>query len=90
MDWQAFMQTVNWRTTAFAAGYVICKVVGYFVPSIEAVCGTLEALAVAGGIVSAADAARVQSVVRAVDVLLVKNNLDPTTVAAVAPGGVPK
>lgn len=88
MDWQGFIQTVNWRTTAFAAGYILCNIVGYFVPSISGICGTLEAIAVAGGIVSAADAGRVQGIVRAVDVLLVKGNVDSSTLAAVAPGGL--
>lgn len=80
MDWSAFASTVNWKTSAFAAGYVICSIVGYFVPTVQAICGTLETLAVAGGIVSAADANRVNNVVKAVDYLLIKSKVDPNAI----------
>ena len=88
MDWTAISQLINWRTTGFAAAYLLCNIVGYFVPSIQGICGSLESIAVAGGLISAADAGRVQNIVRAVDTLLVKNNVDAATLAAVAPGGL--
>jgi hypothetical protein len=74
---QEFLQTVNWKTTGYAIGYVICKIIGGLYPPIAGVCEVIEPLIVAGGFISTADASRVQNIVRAVDVLAFKNKIDP-------------
>jgi hypothetical protein len=72
-----FIQTVNWKTTGYAIGYLICKIIGGLYPPIAGVCEVIEPLIVAGGFISTADASRVQNIVRAVDVLAFKNKIDP-------------
>ena len=69
MDFDSF-RTVSWKTNLCAGGYVVCKIVGAFVPGIDTACGVLETMFVAGGFLSASDGARVQNVVQAVDQLL--------------------
>ena len=80
------MARVNWKTTGFGIGYAACKITGMFVPAIEPLCQVLEPFMVTGGLVSATDAGRVRNIVRAVDTLLVMNEVDPETlVKKVAP-----
>ena len=76
---------VNWKTTGFGIGYAACKFVGYFAPAIEPLCQVLEPFIVTGGFVSAVDASRVRNIVRAVDLLLLKNGVDPETLAPKVP-----
>lgn len=84
MDFDLF-KTVNWKTTACAGGYVICKIVGFFVPGIETACGILETIFVSGGFLSAADSSRVQNVVQAVDHLLGINKITPPVIVTPTP-----
>ena len=51
---QEFLQTVNWKTTGYAIGYLICKVIGGLYPPISGVCEVIEPLIVAGGFISTA------------------------------------
>ena len=88
MDIESIMKRINWKTTACAAGYLLCNVVGSNYPQVEHACGMLDKLFVALGILSAADAGRVQNIVAAVDTLLWKNKLDPETLRPVTPGVV--
>jgi len=81
---QEFVQTVNWRTTGYAIGYLICKVIGGLYHPIAGVCEVIEPLIVAGGFISTADASRVQNIVRAVDVLAFKNKLDPALLVPIS------
>jgi len=83
------MARVNWKTTGFGIGYAACKIVGLFVPVVEPMCQVLEPFMVTGGFVSAVDAGRVRNIVRAVDVLLAKNEIDPDTLV-VMPSIIPK
>lgn len=77
---QEFLQTVNWRTTGYGIGYIICSVVvARLFPELSDVCAIVDKLIVGAALVSSVDAARVRSVVRAVDVLAFKNKLDPAT-----------
>lgn len=76
-----FIRTVNWKTTGFAIGYLICSAVGSFFPGVAEACNLLDKVLIAGGIISAADAGRVQNIVRATDQLLWKSKLDPATLA---------
>ena len=78
-----FLQTVNCKTTGYAIGYLICKIIGGLYPPIAGVCEVIEPLIVAGGFISTADASRVQNIVRAVDVLAFKNKLDPALLVPV-------
>ena len=74
-----FLKTVNWRSTGYGIGYFLCYVVGTMYPSITSLCDVMEPLIVTMGLVSTADAARVRSVVRAVDVIAFKAKVDPST-----------
>jgi len=73
------MQTINWKTTGFGLGYILCKVAGAFYPEITGACEVIEPLLISAGFISSVDAGRVQSIVRAVDVLAHKNGIDPAT-----------
>lgn len=66
MDFDVF-RTINWKTTIAAVGFIVCKVVGGLYPPVESVCAILDTIFVGFGLVSAADAGRVQRVVDAVD-----------------------
>jgi hypothetical protein len=74
-----FLRTVNWRSTGYGIGYFACTVIGTAYPSLTSLCEVLEPLIVTMGLVSTADAARVRSVVRAVDVIAFKAKVDPAT-----------
>ena len=89
MNFADTFKTVNWKTTGFAAGYIVCKIVGGLVPAIGPVCDVLESVAVAGGFLSAADAARVQTVVHAVDSIK-ENLMPPPTSTTPEPPPAPK
>lgn len=81
---QEFLQTVNWRTTGYGIGYVACSLfVARLFPGLTDICEILDKLIVGAALVSSVDAARVRSVVRAVDVLAFKNKLDPATLVPV-------
>lgn len=80
MDWQGFLQTVNWKTCGYGIGYALCKIFGSLFPQYDTVCSVIETLVVTGGFVSSADSARVQNVVRAVDYLLFKSKTDPNAI----------
>jgi len=79
MDLQAISQTVNWKTIGCGAAYAVCKLVGWVFPAVEPGCSVLETVFVTGGFLADADAGRVQNIVRAVDLLLTKNQVDPAT-----------
>jgi hypothetical protein len=79
-DWA---QTISWRTTGFAIAYLACNAIGGLYPSVAAVCNVLDKMIIAGGFISAADSTRVQSIVRAVDVVAWKNKIDPSTLVPV-------
>ena len=73
-----FLATVNWRTTGYGIGYVVCTLlVSRLFPSLADLCDTVDKLLVGAALITSADAARVRSVVRAVDVLAFKNKIDP-------------
>lgn len=74
-----FFRTVNWRTTGYGIGYFVCHVFGQVYPSLTSLCDLLEPLIVTMGLVSAPDATRIQSIVRAVDVIAFKAKIDPAT-----------
>lgn len=76
---------VNWKTTSFGIGYAVCKTVGYFVEAVEPLCTIIEPMIVTGGFISATDTSRVRNIVRAVDLLLAKSNIDPETLAPIRP-----
>jgi len=78
------LNRINWKTTGFGIGYVICKIIGAIFPVVSGVCEVLEPILVGGGFISTADSSRVQNVVRAVDTLLWKTNLDPETLTPIA------
>lgn len=75
MNWN----TVNWKTTAYAISYFFCQIVGGIYEPVRTLCDILEAVIVPAGFLSAADATRVQNVVRAVDTILYKQQIDPET-----------
>ena len=64
------LRTINWKTTGFAIGYVVCKIVGWIYPGADHYCEVIETFLVAGGFATAADATRVHNVVQAVDGIL--------------------
>ena len=72
-------RTINWKTTGFGIGYVICKIVGWSLPGTDHYCDVIETFLVAGGFVSAADSARVHNIVQAVDGLLGLNKITPAS-----------
>jgi hypothetical protein len=73
-----FLATVNWRTAGYGVGYVVCTLlVSRLVPSLAELCEIIDKLIIGAAFVSSADAARVRSVVRTVDVLAFKNKIDP-------------
>lgn len=74
-----FLRTVNWRSTGYGIGYFVCTVAGTMYPSLTSLCEVMEPLIVTMGLISTADAARVRSVVRAVDVIAFKAKVDPAT-----------
>ena len=75
-----FLATINWRTTGYALAYLVCSAAAGMFPELnQTMCSWLEKLIVAGGFVSAADATRIQSVIRTVDLLAFKNRIDPAT-----------
>ena len=74
-----FLRTVNWRSTGYGIGYFVCYVFGQVYPSLTSLCELLEPLIVTMGLVSTADASRVRSIVRAVDVIAFKAKVDPAT-----------
>jgi len=74
-----FLRTVNWRSTGYGIGYFVCYVFGQIYPSLTSLCELLEPLIVTMGLVSTADASRVRSIVRAVDVIAFKAKVDPAT-----------
>ncbi len=73
------LKTINWKTTGYAIGYFGCYLLGKFVPAAESLCEVVAGLIVTAGFVSAADASRVDSVVRAVDAIAWKNEINPAT-----------
>ena len=79
MNFDVF-KTINWKTTACAVGYVICKIVGGLYPPVAPVCEVLDPVFVASGFMSAADSARVSNVVQAVDGLLGLKPLVPAVI----------
>ena len=79
------LKTINWKTTGYAIGYFTCWILAQFVPAAEALCRVVEGLIVTAGLVSAADATRVDNVVRAVDAIAWRNQIDPATLVPTAP-----
>ena len=79
------LKTINWKTTGYAIGYILCWMLGKFVPAAESLCEVVATLIVTAGFVSSADASRVDSVVRAVDAIAWKNQIDPDTLVPVTP-----
>ena len=73
------LKTINWKTTGYAIGYFGCYLLGKFVPAAESLCEVLAGLIVTAGFVSAADATRLDSVVRAVDAVAWKVDINPAT-----------
>jgi len=73
------LKTINWKTTGYAIGYFGCYLLGKFIPAAESLCEVVAGLIVTAGFVSAADASRVDSVVRAVDAIAWKNEINPAT-----------
>lgn len=88
MDFDAIAKRVNWKTTGCAVAFMACSAAGSMFPRVEPACKMLETLLVGLGILSSADAGRVQNVVAAVDTLLWKNKLDPETLRPLSPGTV--
>jgi hypothetical protein len=86
MDVEGILKRVNWKTTGCAVAYIACNAIGGLVPTLESVCKVLDPLLIGLGVISAADAGRVQNVVAAVDTLLWKNKLDPETLRPIVPG----
>ncbi len=82
---EEFLRTINWRSTGFGIGFFICKIAGKVFPDFAMICEVLESVSVAGGLISTADAARVRSIVLAVDHLFAKDNVDPVTLAPIVP-----
>ena len=80
-----WMRTVNWKTTGYAIGYIFCYFLGQFVPAAETLCNVIEPFIVTAGFVSSADASRVESIVRAVDSIAWKNQIDPATLNPTTP-----
>jgi len=54
------MNKWNWKTTLWGLLFGGCKIADLFIPGIGLGCGIVEAVAVAGGLFSAADAAHVK------------------------------
>lgn len=81
----SWMRTINWKTTGFAIGYMVCFFVGQFVPAAESLCNVIEPFIVTAGFVSSADATRVESIVRAVDAIAWRNQVDPATLTPTTP-----
>lgn len=81
MDVSNILRTINWKTTGCALAYLICNVVGALYPPAGEVCSVLDKIFVALGIMSAADAQRVQNVVQAVDHIFDQVKVDPATIA---------
>ena len=79
MNFSDLFKSINWRTTAFAIGYLLCNIAGGLYPAAAEVCSVLDKIFVAGGFISAADSARIDSVVQAVDHVAWKNGVDPAT-----------
>ena len=79
------LKTINWKTTGYAIGYILCWMLGKFVPAAESLCEVVATLIVTAGFVSAADATRVDSIVRTVDLIAWKNQVDPATLIPTAP-----
>ena len=75
------LRTINWKTTALAAGFCICKIVGWVWPETHSYCDVFEAVIISGGLLSAADAARVQNIVQAVDGILGINKVTPAVIS---------
>ena len=76
---------INWKTTGYAISFLACYLLGKFVPAAESLCEVVGTLIITAGFVSAADADRVKSIVRAVDLISWKNNIDPATLIPVHP-----
>jgi hypothetical protein len=51
---------MNWKTTAWGLLFGGCRLADLFVPGISVACGIVETIAVTGGFISAADAAKVK------------------------------
>lgn len=81
---------INWKTTGYAISFFACYLVGKFLPAAETLCEVVGTLIITAGFVSAADADRVKSIVRAVDVISWKNNIDPATLAPLHPDAAVK
>ena len=84
MDFDLF-KTVNWKTTACAIGYFLCKIVGGLYPPVAPVCDILDPIFVGSGFLAAADSARVHNVVQAVDGLLGINKMTPPVLVVETP-----
>lgn len=85
MDLESIMTHINWKTTGLAMAYGVCKIVGSLYSPAASVCEVLDTVIVVGGFASAADAGRVQNVVKAVDAILWKTKIDPETIASIEP-----
>jgi len=85
MNLNDLFKNINWRTTGFAVGYLLCNIVGNLFPSAADVCSMLDKIFVAGGFISAADSSRIDSVVQAVDHVAWKNGIDPSTLQPITP-----
>jgi hypothetical protein len=79
------LSQINWKTTGYAISYIACYILGKFVPAAETLCEVVGTLIITAGFVSAADADRVKSIVRAVDMISWKNGIDPATLIPTDP-----
>ncbi len=83
------MNQINWKTTGYAIGYLGCWVFGMIVPAAASLCEVVDKVILVAGFISAADADRVKSIVRAVDAIAWKVKLDPATLTPTEPEKVP-
>lgn len=85
MNFADLFKGINWRTTGCAIGYLICNIVANVAPDYSGACDILDKIFVAGGFISAADSTRLGSIVRAVDTVAWKSQVDPATLLPTVP-----
>ena len=85
MNFSDLFRNINWRTTGCALGYLACNIVSSAYPAFADSCAILDKIFVAGGFISAADSSRLSSIVRAVDTVSFKNQMDPATLLPIKP-----
>ena len=85
MSFSDLFKNINWRTTGCAIGYLVCNIVSNIYPAFADSCALLDKVFVAGGFISSADSSRLCSIVRAVDTVSFKNQIDPATLLPIKP-----